>query len=769
MKRTVPVLFFYCLLFMPGYRLMAQALVQTGKSYVNITKGVSGGTIEPGDILEIRATIAVGRITGNPILNISRVHFVDTIPANTNYIAGTLRILTNEGLTFRSYSDGASDDAAMYNAALAPRPTIRINLGSSVNGAMGGVCASTAPGGATGGTIQYNGRPSFYGGTAIMSASYRIRVNPAVVYGTTITMYGGSFGYRNNGLDSVRNMPAYRITLTRNLGLCANSIGANAIIDNGGTFGSGITQNRALSAIVPGYTFAAVAGGMPNDGSYAIVNNLSPTGNTNPNTIKPDYTNPQRRVFRLWDIMGDHTGAAVPAAGNLPAAPGANGGYFVAINASYANSNAIQQTVGGLCPNTYYEFSAWFKNICQYCACDSTGDGPYNIVSGSSATPNTNFNGPDSSGVNPNLTFTIDGVDYYTSGTMLYTGQWVKKGFIYLTGPAQTSFTVTIRNNAAGGGGNDWGIDDITLATCTPNLNMQPSPMVPVCYGNQIDLAAIIRCFFPNYTNYAWERSTDNGNSWMNTGVSGVGSPVLVAGEYEYTAGYPSFLGDSSVHNNIYRIRLASTSTNLANPSCSFLASATVRILVNNCSQVLHGDIQSFSGNVQNSLANLNWSVSGDFSPGTIFEIESSNDNSYFEKVGEVSREQGKSNYQFTDSRPLAAPRYYRLRLTDGQSHKYSKIITLSNGATLFTVRSLVNPFSEEISFELVSPENTDVTISLLDAYGRAMKTVKRTVNTGVNVMQVNSLGKLSSGLYILQIQWKDKVITKRLIKGEKL
>src|SRR5690349_12888544 len=104
MKRTVPVFFFYCFLFMPGYRLMAQALVQTGKSYVNITKGVSGGTIEPGDILEIRATIAVSRLTGNPVLNISRVHFVDTIPANTNYIAGTLRILTNEGLTFRSYT-----------------------------------------------------------------------------------------------------------------------------------------------------------------------------------------------------------------------------------------------------------------------------------------------------------------------------------------------------------------------------------------------------------------------------------------------------------------------------------------------------------------------------------------------------------------------------------------------------------------------------------------------------------------------------------------
>src|SRR5690349_16428429 len=110
MKRTVPVLVSLFFLFMPGYRLMAQALVQTGKSYVNITKGVVGGTIEPGDVLEIRATIAVGRLPANAVLSISRAHFVDTIPANTTYVAGSLKILTNEGLAFRSYTDAANDD-----------------------------------------------------------------------------------------------------------------------------------------------------------------------------------------------------------------------------------------------------------------------------------------------------------------------------------------------------------------------------------------------------------------------------------------------------------------------------------------------------------------------------------------------------------------------------------------------------------------------------------------------------------------------------------
>ena len=39
---------------------VAQLKIDYGKSYVNLTKGATGGTIEPGDILEVRATFVVG-------------------------------------------------------------------------------------------------------------------------------------------------------------------------------------------------------------------------------------------------------------------------------------------------------------------------------------------------------------------------------------------------------------------------------------------------------------------------------------------------------------------------------------------------------------------------------------------------------------------------------------------------------------------------------------------------------------------------------------
>lgn len=730
------------------------ARVQTGKSYMNITKGINGGTIEPGDVLEIRATIAVGNWDGRAVSN---AHYVDTIPTNTTYIPGSLKILTNEGLVFKSYTDASGDDPAYYN----PAGFLRINLGSTNNAGayLGGACNNTTPWAApTGGLLHATGRPSFFNGVCIMSASYRIQVNTSMTYGSFINLYGGSFYFRNNGTNVNRPCNAYRITLNENIGLCPNAIGANAVIDYGGTFGSGNTQNRSVSAIVPGFNFMNVAGGEPNDGNYAIVNNLSPSGNTNPNSPIPNGTN---RVHGVWDIMGDHTGATDPAAGNLPVAPGANGGYFVAINAAYANSNAIQQTIGGLCPNTYYEFSAWFKNICRYCACDSTGDGAY----GTSA-PNPNFNGPDPSGVNPNLTFTIDGVDYYTSGNFTYTGQWVKKGFVYLTGPSQTSFTITIRNNAAGGGGNDWAIDDVTLATCTPNLDLQPSPSLQVCFGQSVDMFANIRCYFPNYIHWRWERSTDGGATWSNTGISGTGTPVMNAGEYEYQAAYPTFLADSAVHNARYRIRIASTPGNLNDNNCSFAAATLVTLTTISCEVLVKTDIQAFSGKVSDGLANLQWTTFNE-TAGTIFEIESSTDRTHFVKTGTVNGNlPGSNTYHFTDPKALTEARYYRVRVVDEQGFKYSKIIMLSNGELDFTIKTVVNPFYDQVNLELISPDDGPVTVTLMDTYGKMIKQMNINIHKGSNVLTITKLDRIAAGIYVMQVKKKDKVIIKRLIKS---
>src|SRR4051812_25341549 len=92
--------------------------IDFGKSYVNITKGLSGGTTEPGDILEIRASIVVR------VGSYDSCGYFDAIPAGTSYVPGTIRVLTNEGKIYKQFTDAIGDDQGWISGS-----NIRINLG----------------------------------------------------------------------------------------------------------------------------------------------------------------------------------------------------------------------------------------------------------------------------------------------------------------------------------------------------------------------------------------------------------------------------------------------------------------------------------------------------------------------------------------------------------------------------------------------------------------------------------------------------------------
>ena len=77
-------------------------LIDLGKSFVNISKP-SGGTVENNDILEIRASVVV---RGG---SFDSCRFTDVIPTGTTYIAGTLKVLTNEGKTYQAFTDAQFD------------------------------------------------------------------------------------------------------------------------------------------------------------------------------------------------------------------------------------------------------------------------------------------------------------------------------------------------------------------------------------------------------------------------------------------------------------------------------------------------------------------------------------------------------------------------------------------------------------------------------------------------------------------------------------
>jgi len=550
--------------------------------------------------------------------------------------------------------------------------------------------------------------------------------------------------------------------------LCANSIGLNNAAELGGTFGSGTTLNRPtdLTVPIPGYSFMnnVSANNGLGDGRYAIVKNISPRSSTNrnanhvPNCGSPPANDPDNCNNRMhnghWDIDGDHTGTN-DAIGNTPPDETTPGGYMLMVNADYVASEVFSQTLNNLCPNTYYEFSAWFRNICSTCGMDSVGA----QFAGTATAPSAGY-----VGVYPNLSFSLDGLDYYSTGE-IDLGGWQKKGFVFRTGPTQTSATFSIRNNSQGGGGNDWVMDDIAVATCLPTMSYSPTINPNVCELNPIVIADTVSSYFNNYTTYKWQRSTNGGNSWTDiTGVTSLPDTNYYITTYTVPPAQTT-LADSGT---LYRVVVATTPDNLTDPNCNISDGVTITLHVLNCEPVLDIDFLSFHGMLVDSKAQLTWTTSQENEP-VHYVVEKSLNGTDFTEAGKVDAHNNgnsKNHYTFNDPSAVGTRAWYRIVIVHANGKKkYSSSIRLYNQAPDFELSNVVNPFASRMSFDVTVSSTRMIQADLIDVAGRVVLSGRHLVQAGTNNITVNSTSGLPSGIYTLRVSSNDKFVTHRVIK----
>jgi trimeric autotransporter adhesin len=736
--------------------------VRFGNSYVNISKKTTGGVVEPGDILEIRMTIHHSSGT------MTNLRFVDNTPTNTAMATGAtdrIRIITNEGLNYKQYTLAGGDDAATYTASpAAGQYNIRMNLGfGGTNPGIPVNTSATESASATG-SMSSADRPRG-GGGLLFAVAYRVVVTGTV--GSTIQINPAQFVYRTGGSDVTLTATPYQILISEPLSLCTNSIGLNNAAELGGTFGTGTTLNRSfdLSTPIAGYSFMNNVNAYNGlgDGRYAIVNNISPRSSTNRNANRqPNCTglandDPNNCNNRMhgghWDIDGDHTGTN-NSIGNLPPAASTNSGYMLMVNADYVASEVYSQTLNNLCPNTYYEFSAWFRNICETCGVDSTGA----QFAGTVTAPSAGY-----VGVYPNLSFALNGLDYYNTGE-INVGGWQKKGFVFRTGATQTSATFSIRNNSQGGGGNDWVMDDIAVATCLPTMSYSPTINPFVCESNPITIADTISSFFKNYTTYKWQRSVNGGTNWTDlTGVTTLPDTNYYITSYTIPPQYTT-LADNG---NLYRVVVATSADNLSDPDCNISDGITITLTVSTCGPPLSVNIISFNGQLVNSKAQLSWSTSQENGP-VRFIVERSADGRNFVTAGEVAGYNNGSagnRYSFTDPIQLTDAKWYRvIMITNSGLKKYSSAIQLKGSLLNFELSNVNNPFTNNLNLAVTVAKSADVSIELSDMSGRTALSTKKMIYAGTNSILLDTQS-LPAGVYSLRIIYKDQSIIRRVVK----
>jgi hypothetical protein len=409
----------FALVLLSGITAFSQ--IQINGSYYNVSRP-SGGPVVKGDVLELHSVIAVP--SGTTISNLS---YTDVIPTNTTYVAGTLRVATNEN----TVPGTVSNTGAYSDAADGDRGQV---IGTAITVYMGTGATSSAGGSVVGGSTT----PVFSNVATIMMVTYQVTVTG----NTNLTINtGGTFHYTQGATAKNTNVTSASLFIYKPY-TCMNLGSTNSVTDeSAGTFGSGVAQNRSTSSSnVTGYTFVNLNSSGPGDGKYSIANNTSSTDYSGASPATSD------KVWSVWDIVGDHSGTN-NSTGN-PATGSGSGGYLLVVNGTYAPSTIFHTVVSGLTLNTTYTMSFWVRNLCPSCGNDpATGS--------SSGTP----------GVKPNIAINLNNHNFYSSGDIAYSGNWVQKAFTFNSETSSTA-TFDVINNAPGGGGNDFVMDDLAVNQC---------------------------------------------------------------------------------------------------------------------------------------------------------------------------------------------------------------------------------------------------------------------------------------------------------------
>ena len=454
------------------------------------------------------------------------------------------------------------------------------------------------------------------------------------------------------------------------------------------------------------YTYTSVKDGMQPEFTYSILKVMGDASGSNP-IHEP-----------IWKAA-DHTG---------------DGGYFLAVNgAPDITRTPIFYQIKSIpvCDGSTYEFSAWVINMMP------PGGDP---------------------AAAPSISFIVNGTDTIAqSGSIPYDNQWHQVGGQFIA--SGTSVDLKVVNSTFVAGGNDLGLDDISIRVCESRISVE-GPLTS-CEGTTVSPAfTIIDPTVPaipdgTYTYYKWQVSRDSKISWNELGNGRIdydseGKAVLI---YDLTNVSTDF-ANANANGNVYRLVVATSKGNLAKPECIYFNDYTLVVSEADCG-LTPVKLVSFNGTYADGIATLNWSTSQELNNDR-FELLRSNDGTDFQLAATITGAGNSStpkNYSYRDHIAIAGNNvFYKLKQIDRDGKfTFSDIIRLSVNSAASSFQVFPNPAINDFTVSFTANKRGAARLLVRNTNGQTVISKSIDVIKGNNSMLIN-VSQLKAGMYYISV-----------------
>ncbi len=250
----------------------------------------------------------------------------------------------------------------------------------------------------------------------------------------------------------------------------------------------------------------------------------------------------------------------------------------------------------------------------------------------------------------------------------------------------------------------------------------------------------------------------DEGFVWFKT-VSGAYTPALV--NYNGVDPYNTIelTGSEGDENGVHYVEFAGLASFSGGSGATGVGKGNA----------LPVELMYFTGTKAADHNLLNWATATEDN-AAFYDIQRSKDGINFQTIGRVDAVGNAlytNTYNYKDEQPLGGISYYRLKMVDtDESTAYSNIISLERaikGTEL--VQLFPNPTQSLLNYELETQDATEVTVKIMDNYGRILHNELVQLGKGRS-MQSLDVSQLANGLYYIQISCCDgDVITQKFVK----